>query len=121
MAEHSVSYFDGCTNRTWSVRRLWDLARDLPVEECSVEQLVEEMREVMSYGEKPFSWGNVALHARRAFETDLRFPIILAPEGWIMDGSHRLMKAWILRHKTIAAVRLPSLPAPDTEERSGHG
>ena len=44
---------------------------------------------------------------------DLRFPIILASDGRVMDGMHRVGKAAFLGRATIEAVRFTDDPAPD--------
>jgi hypothetical protein len=40
-------------------------------------------------------------------------PVILAADGGLMDGGHRIAKAWLLGHTTIAAVQFVSDPEPD--------
>jgi hypothetical protein len=50
-------------------------------------------------------------------QVDLSYPIIQAPDGWIMDGYHRIAKAILEGKTTIKAVRLPALPEPDREEK----
>ena len=37
----------------------------------------------------------MAEHARRIQEADLAYPIILSADGRLMDGGHRLAKAWL--------------------------
>ncbi len=46
-------------------------------------------------------------------DTDLKYPIIVSPGGWIMDGWHRVVRAILDGKKTIKAVRLSSLPGYD--------
>ena len=46
-------------------------------------------------------------------EADLECPIIFAAQGWLMDGSHRIMKACALGLTEIKAVRFVENPAPD--------
>ncbi len=55
----------------------------------------------------------VVEHMRLVNEADLRYAIIVDPDGRIMDGMHRVAKALLLGHSTIPAKRLPSLPSPD--------
>lgn len=55
----------------------------------------------------------VAEHARLIQETSLAYPIILDPEGRVLDGMHRVCKALIEGRASIEAFRLPSLPEPD--------
>ncbi len=94
----------------WHVERLWEQARDLPVEDVPLE-------EVLGYLEVP--WGpvrptraEVARYAGRIFSVDLRFPIIFAAEGYVMDSTHRIAKALALRLPSIKAVRFPVTPEP---------
>jgi hypothetical protein len=46
-------------------------------------------------------------------ETSLDHPIIIDPEGRVMDGMHRVCKALIGGLKTIKAVKLSAMPEPD--------
>src|SRR4030095_4120322 len=55
----------------------------------------------------------VAAHARRIYEADFDKPVILSATGHVMDGMHRVAKAWILGLKTIRAVKFPRDPEPD--------
>ena len=48
-------------------------------------------------------------------DADLSYPIILAPDGTIADGRHRLIKALTEKKEFINAVQLESLP-PETGE-----
>ena len=55
----------------------------------------------------------VAEHARLIEATDLTHPIILSAGGRVMDGMHRVCKALLSGHSTVAAVRFTTDPAPD--------
>jgi hypothetical protein len=55
----------------------------------------------------------VAEHARLINDTDLVHPIILDPEGRVMDGMHRICKALIRGSMAIKAVQLSAMPEPD--------
>jgi hypothetical protein len=44
-----------------------------------------------------------------AMQSDLRYAIILTPEGFVADGNHRLVKAVALGKKTIMARRFESI------------
>ena len=52
----------------------------------------------------------VAEHARDIYEADFNFPIILSPSGVVLDGMHRLSKAFLLGMEEINAVQLPAMP-----------
>jgi hypothetical protein len=40
-------------------------------------------------------------------------PVILGPDGRMMDGMHRLARALLEKRTEIAAVRFATLPEPD--------
>jgi ParB-like chromosome segregation protein Spo0J len=43
---------------------------------------------------------------------DLSKPIILNEDGELLDGRHRIMKALLVGHSTIKAVRFDENPSP---------
>ena len=98
----------------WDVRRLVELSRDFPVEQIAVAD-VAELDEAHWYGLE----GDVATcrslvgHMQLIEEADLSYPIIIDPDGRVMDGMHRVCKALHQGIATIAAVRFPELPEPD--------
>jgi hypothetical protein len=55
----------------------------------------------------------VAKHAQRIEAADLNFPVILSADGGLMDGGHRICKAWMLGHTEILAVQFVQDPEPD--------
>jgi hypothetical protein len=97
----------------WLTEGLWVLARELPVREVPIASITEFDQDCWFSADSPPTCRAVAQHARRIYEADLAFPIILAASGGLMDGGHRLAKAWLLGHETIAAVQFPDDPAPD--------
>ena len=97
----------------WDVDRLVALTVDLPPTLTPLS-LIRELDEPFWFGP-----GNVptcravAGHARLIEETDLSYPIILSSDGRVMDGMHRVCKAVLHGHATIAAVQFTTDPAPD--------
>ena len=55
----------------------------------------------------------IAEHAKLIAETDLSHPIILDPDGRVMDGMHRVCKALLEGRTSILAVKLDEMPEPD--------
>ena len=49
-------------------------------------------------------------------ETDLGYPIILASDGSVMDGMHRVAKALLEGQETIGAVKFSQDPEPDYKD-----
>lgn len=103
--------------RWWSIGRLWKLADALPVEEVPLEDLAFVLDEpsnfVPSLGGQKMRNRDVAEKAKRIFDADLAYPAIMAADGWLMDGYHRIMKAWALGYPTIRLVRFAPNPPPD--------
>ena len=106
----------------WDVQRLWQLAATLPVEHCPLSQFAAAFASVVWLGDSPPREGvaapqptlrALASYARDSYQADLAYPIILSAEGDVMDGRHRLVKAWMLSLPSIAAVRFPETPEPD--------
>jgi hypothetical protein len=96
----------------WFSERLWRLARNLPVKYVAIESIAEFDRDCW-FGDLPPTCRAVASHAKRIYEADLSHPIILSAEGFLMDGGHRLAKAWLLNLKEIKAVQFEIDPEPD--------
>ena len=98
----------------------WDVDRllRLTAEQEPVDLPLERIRELddafwfSGDGNTP-SCRRVAEHAKLINETNLDHPIIIDPEGRVMDGMHRVCKALISDLKTIKAFRLLALPEPD--------
>ena len=97
----------------WYTERLWQLALDLPVKSILIESIAEFDQNCWFDVGKPPSCRAIAAHAKRIYEADLSHPIILSAEGFLMDGGHRLAKAWLLDLKEIQAVQFEINPEPD--------
>jgi len=98
----------------WDVHRLVELSRELPILDVPLEEIAElDQPWWSSRTTAPLTCRDVALHAKLIEETDLNHPIILGSDGRVMDGVHRVCKAWIKGHKTIKAVRFEQDPEPD--------
>jgi hypothetical protein len=98
----------------WDVHRLIRLTAHLPPEEVPLDS-IRELDEPFWFGggSEAATCRAVADHARLIAETDLRHPIILGADGRVMDGMHRVAKAYLEGRRTIVAVRLDADPEPD--------
>jgi hypothetical protein len=92
--------------------RLWKLAEDLPVEVVPIDTIREFDQDCWFDG-GPVTCRMVAQHADRIQKADLRYPVILSADGRLMDGGHRIAKAWLSGSLTIDAVRFSVDPEPD--------
>lgn len=97
----------------WDVDRLVDLTENGDVEEVPLEAIAE-IDSVYWFDEENLATvRQVAMHVRLTNEVDTSYPIILGPDGRVMDGMHRIMRALLEGRTTIAARRLSVLPEPD--------
>ncbi len=98
----------------WDVHRLIELARGLPVSSVPLSQ-IDEVDTVYWYDgdlHRP-TVRSVIEHAKLMQAADLDYPIILASDGRVMDGMHRVAKALLEGRETIDAVRFETDPPPD--------
>jgi hypothetical protein len=98
----------------WSIRRLWALAADLPIQYRPLHEL-ETWLELKPgwFADQAPTLRELAYHSQRIATSDLQHPIILSAEGYILDGKHRLAKAWILQLSEVAVVQFHENPTPD--------
>ena len=91
----------------WSVPRLFELSRSLPVMTVPLDHL----NVYCSYDK--LTLRELVMHMKAVNDADLSRPIILDEDGELMDGRHRLMKAMLLGEETVKAVRFQENPSPD--------
>lgn len=99
-------YFDG-SGAYWSVAKLIDDARDLPVFDVPLAAL--DLSGVIWDGSDMYT---LAFHVQKCMAADLEFPILLDWRGSIADGRHRVLKAIAEGRATIKAKRMTWKPAP---------
>lgn len=97
----------------WLTQRLWAAARDLPVRRVPIAVIAEFEQDCWFQARHTPSCRAVAEHARRIIAADLTHPVILASDGHLMDGGHRIAKAWLTGETEITAVRFETTPEPD--------
>jgi hypothetical protein len=92
--------------------QLWERAAGLPSKKVRLSELnaLDEVRWFSERMNKLPTCRAVAEHAREIYDADFRFPIILSPTGVVLDGMHRLCKAFLLGMEEIDAVQLPTMP-----------
>lgn len=97
----------------WDIGKMVARTRNLASKEVRLSDIAE-VDEPYWAEEGPPMTGRVVLEHLQIMRTaSLDYPIILCPEGRIIDGMHRVLKAIDLGHDTIAAYRLPEMPPPD--------
>lgn len=105
---------EGQDTLIWDIDRLVRLVENLETREVSAED-IKELDENFWYNnlsDVP-KCRSIADHAKLIQESNLEYPIILCPEGRIMDGMHRVCKAYIAGKETTRAKRFDIMPEPD--------
>lgn len=106
-SEPLQDYFSDGLGNHWSVARLIDAAKDekefmLPLAGMDLSYEIWRGSDIMM----------LAFHCKKVFDADLDVPIIIAWNGSIADGRHRIIKALIEGKPTIKAVRMSWRPHP---------
>lgn len=98
----------------WDVRRLVGLASALPVKQVQISDIAE-MDETHWYeheGDSP-TCRSLLEHMQLIDEVDLSYPIILDRDGRVMDGMHRVCRAFREGKDSVQATRFATNPEPD--------
>jgi hypothetical protein len=99
----------------WRMPSIWAMADGKPSTSISVEEL-SILDEVVWFGGpknvRP-TVRRIAQHARDILDADLSYPIIMTRSGDVLDGAHRIAKAYVTGLEVISAVVLDDWPAPD--------
>jgi hypothetical protein len=98
--------------QAWDIDRLIALSKHLPRQQVVIEEL-GELDRPWSGDDEAQTWREMLAHILMIDEADLSFPIILAANGEVMDGRHRIAKAALQGRTTISAVQFDADPAAD--------
>ena len=96
----------------WDVDRLVRLSSSLPRKRVRLTEIRELEEDWCGEDERP-TWRAMVEHMRLIEAADLSFAIILAANGAVMDGMHRVAKAALQGHDGIEAVQFSEDPEPD--------
>jgi hypothetical protein len=100
----------------WDVDRLVAAVDSVPVEHVPLTEIGDlDSTQWFDHGYSP-TVRNVVEHCRLIQEVDLGYPIVLDPDGRVMDGMHRGARALMEGRPSIKAKRLQQLPEPDYED-----
>ena len=97
----------------WDVHRLVALSSEFEVIEVPLDKIRELDENFWFQDANVPTCRAIALHAKLIEETDLAYPIILSENGRVMDGMHRVAKAFLQGHASVRAVQFDSDPPPD--------
>ncbi len=99
----------------WFVDDLWKYSESLQVENLPPESVIDLDVDGWFSKDTPTP-RNILNHMKRILEADLNYPIILSPDGMIMDGAHRACNAILNNIKLVKVVRFISMPPPSRIE-----
>ena len=102
----------------WWVDRLWTLSAELRPFRVRLDDIAAFDMDCWFDGQAPPTLRAVARHAQRMAAVDLSFPVILSSSGVLMDGAHRLARAWTDGQDWVLAVQFIHDPEPDWIEAS---
>jgi hypothetical protein len=97
----------------WDVDRLIGLSRELPITDVEVSTLGEVDTVYWFDATEVPTVRRVVEHCRLIGEVDLTYPVILGPDGRVMDGMHRVARALLERRTTLRCRRFEDIPEPD--------
>jgi hypothetical protein len=99
----------------WRMPTIWAMAEGRPATLVAIEDL-NILDEVVWFGGpknvQP-TVRRIAQHARDILDANLSYPIIKTRSGDVLDGAHRIAKAYLSGQQVISAVVLDHWPAPD--------
>ncbi len=96
----------------WDVDRLIELSCDLPVKHIELASIWQLDTAYWS-PTQALTVRQIAGHFRLVLDVDVSYPIILATDGRVMDGMHRVIRALLHGRASIAAVQFEIQPEPD--------
>jgi hypothetical protein len=103
----------------WDVDRLIELTAGLPVRVVALDDITDLDTDYwFRYGPLVPTVRRIAEHLRLIEAADTSFPIILATDGRVMDGMHRVVKALLRGATTVRAVQFEIDPEPDYRDCS---
>jgi hypothetical protein len=98
----------------WDVDRLITLSAQLPVEQVAVASIPEVDTNYWSDGSGTSrTVRQIVEHARLILHVDPSYPVILASDGRVMDGMHRIARALLEGRPHVPARRFPEPLPPD--------
>ncbi|MBL8661348.1 MAG: ParB/RepB/Spo0J family partition protein [Candidatus Odyssella sp.] len=99
----------------WRMATLWTAAAGKPAVELPIETLGVLDAVVWFGGPKDVqpTVRKVAERARDIFAADLAFPIIVTKSGEVLDGAHRIARAYLAGVAALPAVVIDGYPPPD--------
>jgi hypothetical protein len=98
----------------WDVDRLIVLSQGLPRKSVPIGSIGElDSNYWFDDSEERPTVRRVVEHMKLIEGVDLSYPVILGPDGRVMDGMHRIARAVFEGQESVLAVQFETLPDPD--------
>ena len=108
-SDENENWFEDDTGR-WTAQELWKAAEGLPAKSMQINQIDDPKKVFIEMINGCDGGEGIKYEINRVLNVDTTYPIILNPDGVIVDGYHRLVKAYLDGDTTIKAIRLPKMP-----------
>lgn len=116
MKTNTYAFVQDGKRHVWDVPRLWALSADFPVFDFEIADFSAMDLDIWFCGVNVPTVRAIFEHSLRIDAAELRYPILVDPDGTVLDGVHRLLKAHKLGHTSVRAVRFERMPEPDRIE-----
>ena len=97
----------------WDINRLVELSKHLTPYQARVDSIQELNENYWFSRDAQPTCAKIIEHMRLMQEADLCYPIILSSDGRVMDGMHRVAKAFLEGLEFVEAVKFEETPEPD--------
>ena len=100
-------------NKLWYVSSLVEYAKSMEVQSIKIEDIRAVKLNLPLLKDHGVTHLEIAYHMRVAMNANMDYPIILAKDGRIMDGHHRVIKALAMGIPEVKVVQFNIDPEPD--------
>lgn len=100
-------------NKLWYVSSLVEYAKSMEVQTIKVEDIRAVKLNLPLLKDHGVTHLEIAYHMRVSMNANMDYPIILAQDGRIMDGHHRVIKALAMGIPEVKVVQFNIDPEPD--------
>lgn len=100
-------------NKLWYVSTLVELAKTMPIEMRKIEDIRAVKLNLPLLKDHGVTHLEIAYHMKVSMNANMDYPIILARDGRIMDGHHRVIKALAFGIPEVKVVQFKVDPEPD--------
>lgn len=103
------------TTKYWDIPRLWEESKQLQIESKNLSNYSLVLKGPLTWcsPQVPMSFQGFLDHMTQTLNAELSYPILLDKDGNVIDGMHRLAKAFLSHQKTILVKQFKEELSPD--------